>query len=404
LSAIQSPKHLSLFEFVTLMAALTSLIALSIDAMLPALQQIGDELGANDPNQAHLIVSLFFIGSGVGQLFFGPFSDAYGRRPTVFFGLIIFVAGSLLCMWTTSMEGMLAGRIIQALGASGPRIAALAMVRDKYAGEAMARIVSFIMVVFILVPLIAPLVGQIILVYWEWRAIFWFFVLFALMGGGWCYLRQSETCPPDKRHPMQWAHFFNSCRLILTHPPVMGYTLASGFIFGAFLGYVSASQTLLQVIYDTGKAFPFYFALLALSVGIASFVNGKLVVKLGMKKLVYLSLYGLTACSCIQLILTSLSEGKPHFGMLLTILFISFFCVGMLFGNLKATAMKPLGDIAGLGTALVSSLSTFVSVPIAVIISGYISETVTPIALGFLVFSLLSLLSIKLAENAQYSE
>jgi len=253
---------LGLFEFVALMALMTSLVALSIDAMLPALHQIGDDLGIVATQDTHLIVSLFFIGMGFGQLYYGPVSDDKGRRYAIISGLIIFAIGSLVCMFAETLTVMLIGRVIQAFGVSGPRIAALAVIRDQYEGEAMARVMSFIMMVFILVPMLAPSFGQSILLMFSWHHIFSAFLVIGLLTGIWFFVRQPETLPKDQRSPFSWRQLAISSKYILTHRMVMFYTIAMGLIFGGFLAYISASQTVFQQIYDTGELFPLYFALL----------------------------------------------------------------------------------------------------------------------------------------------
>lgn len=396
-------RELGLPEFVSLMACLTSIVALSIDAMLPALAQIGEAIGTTDPQQPHLIVSLFFIGMAFGQFFFGPLSDARGRRATILVGLIIFAIGTVICMFANTLEVMLFGRIVQAFGVSGPRIAALAVIRDKYEGDAMARVMSFMMMIFILMPMLAPLIGQGIIAVSSWRHIFTFFLIFALFVGCWFFLRQPETLPKNKRTPFSWKALAESSWYILTHRTVMAYTLASGFIFGAFLAYISASQTVFQFIYDTGEMFPFYFALLAFGVGIASFINGKLVMRWGMYRLSNIAFVGYL-CSAIVLTAQAwLYQGVPPFVPFVVNMFAAFFFVGILFGNLGAIAMQPLGDMAGLGAAIINSLSGFISVPIAVFIGQFIEDSITPIGLGFVVFTLLAIWSVALANRVTVS-
>lgn len=394
MAELSSKKELGLAEFVTLMASLTSLVALSIDAMLPALAQIGTELGATDPQQPHLIVSIFFLGMAFGQMFFGPFSDTKGRRAAILLGLIIFAVGTLICAVAHTMEVMLIGRIVQAFGVSGPRIAALAVVRDKYEGEAMARVMSFMMMVFILMPMVAPLIGQGIMAVGSWRHIFTFFLVTALVIGCWFFLRQTETLPKTKRQPFNWQSFIASSKYILTNPMVMGYTLGSGFIFGGFLAYISASQTIFQFIYKTGDMFPLYFALLAFAVGFASFVNGKLVMRFGMFRLSNLALVGFLVGGALLAFQAHHFDGVPPLWMFVTNMFIAFFCVGILFGNLSAIAMQPLGHMAGLGAAIINSLSGLISVPIAIFIGHFISQSVLPVGLGFVLSTLLAGLAI----------
>jgi DHA1 family bicyclomycin/chloramphenicol resistance-like MFS transporter len=383
---------IGLFEFVALMALMTSLVALSIDAVLPALSQIGADLDITDSRQSHLIVSLFFIGMAFGQLYYGPLSDSKGRRYAIISGLIIFAVGSLVCMYAESLEVMLVGRVIQAFGVSGPRIATLAVIRDKYEGEAMARVMSFIMMVFILVPMLAPIFGQTILFWFSWQHIFSSFLIYGTLIGLWFFIRQPETLPKEKRLPFSWSQLWISSKFILTHKLVMFYTISSGTIFGAFLAYISSSQTLFQHIYDTGELFPMYFALLAFSIGLASFINGHLVMRLGMRKLCTWAMLGWLLFSMVLTILCLISDGVPPLWQFVCVLFGAFFCIGILFGNINAMAMQPLGEMAGLGAAIIGSLSSMISVPTAVFVGSFIDSTITPVALGFLGFGSVSFL------------
>ncbi|WP_133468950.1 multidrug effflux MFS transporter [Paraglaciecola marina] len=396
---MSSPEHIKqpltkpdigLSEFVALMAVMTSLVALSIDAMLPALHHIGQDLQINNAQDTHLIVSMFFIGMGFGQLYYGPVSDDKGRRYAILSGLIIFAIGSVICMLAESLTVMLVGRVIQAFGVSGPRIAALAVIRDKYEGEAMARVMSFIMMVFILVPMVAPSFGQAIMFWASWRHIFSSFLLIGLLVGLWFFIRQPETLPKEMRQPFSWPQLWQSSKFILTHKLVMFYTLSMGLSFGAFLAYISASQTIFQHIYDAGELFPLYFALLAFSIGFASFINGTLVMRLGMRTLCTWAMIGWLIFSSLLLTLCWFYAGIPPMWMFVSVLFCAFFCIGILFGNINAMAMQPLGSMAGLGAAIIGSLSSLFSVPIAVFIGGFIEQTVTPIAVGFCVFGLIS--------------
>ena len=303
---------ISLFEFVALMATMTSLVALSIDSVLPALSQIGAYLKVTNPSQTHLIISVFFVGMAFGQLYYGPLSDDRGRRYVIISGLTVFAIGSLVCINAESLEVMLIGRVIQAFGVSGPRIATLAVIRDKYEGEAMARVMSFIMMVFILVPMLAPILGQTILFWFSWQYIFSSFLIYGLLIGLWFFIRQPETLPKDKRQAFTWSQLWISSKFILSHKLVMFYTLSLGTIFGAFLAYISSSQTLFQHIYDTGELFPMYFAMLAFSIGLASFINGNLVMRLGMRKLCTWAMLGWLLFSAVLSILCLIFEGIPR--------------------------------------------------------------------------------------------
>ncbi|AXR04946.1 multidrug effflux MFS transporter [Salinimonas sediminis] len=392
---------LNLYEFVALMAMMTSLVALSIDSMLPALSQIGQALQAKDDHEAHLIVSIFFAGMAFGQLFFGPYSDARGRRETILVGLCVFGVGTLVCMQAQDMNTMLAGRLIQAFGVSGPRIAAMAIIRDLYVGDAMARVMSFIMMVFILVPMLAPVVGQAVLYFFSWQHIFTLFLVVAFIAGSWFFSRQPETLPATRRAAFSWRQFWRSSGFILTHMSVMGYTLAMGCIFGAFLAYLSASQTIFQEFYHTGELFPYIFATLAFSIGLASFFNGTMVVKLGMTRLIRVALIGVIVFALVFNAILWFYKGLPPLAVTISVMFCGFFFVGILFGNLNAMAMEPLGDMAGLGAAIIGSLSSMIAVPVALFIDSFLTSTLTPIGIGFLVFFVLAAVAVKTGERSR---
>ncbi|MGQ8366461.1 multidrug effflux MFS transporter [Glaciecola sp. 1036] len=390
-------KRLPLPEFITLLALLTSLVALSIDAMLPALDVIGDELNSASPQENFLIVSLFFGGMAVGQLFFGPFCDARGRRLTILVGLIIFLLGTLICYLSTSMETLLLGRLVQAFGVSGPRIASMALIRDLYVGDAMARVMSFITVIFILVPMVAPLIGQFVIQLYGWRHIFTVFAIVTLISGAWFFTRQAETLPRQYRVKFNWFSFMRSLLFLVKHPVVMGASIGMGSIFGAFLAYLSGSQTIFQSIYDTGEYFPLLFATLAFSIGAASFFNGVMVLKIGMIKLVSNAVV-LTLIFAIVLTAISLFyNGKPPLWLFVTTMFIGFFFIGILFGNLNSLAMEPVGHIAGVGAAFIGSFTSLMAVPIGIFIGQFLDTSVTPIAIGFTVFGFVTLIAVRIA-------
>ncbi|NMH60714.1 multidrug effflux MFS transporter [Alteromonas ponticola] len=395
----QASPTLHIVEFIALMALLTSFVALSLDAMLPALNQIGEALQADSLQQVHLTISVFFVGMGVGQLFFGPFADAMGRRAAILLGLVIFALGTVVCMSATSMDMLIVGRIIQAIGVSGPRIASMAIIRDIYVGDAMARVMSFIMMVFILVPMLAPIVGQLVLNAFSWRHIFTLFLIMTIVVGCWFFARQPETLRKDNRRPFRWKKLYASCLRIFRNRTVMGYTVAMGCIFGSFLSYLSASQTIFQTFYQTGDNFPYYFAALAFAVGLASFFNVTMVMRVGMKRLCRIALYGVISFSLIFTALIHQWQGLPPLWVTIVTMFCGFFFIGILFGNLNAMAMQPLGNMAGLGAAIIGSFSSLLAVPIAISIDSYIHTTLYPIGVGFMIFMSLAFLAVNFAER-----
>ena len=373
---------LAFVEFVAIMSMMMALTALSIDAMLPALPQISSELGAANPNDRQLVISLIFLGQGVGQLFFGPLSDKTGRKPALYAGYALFIVGSLVSVFSASFAIMLLGRLLQGIGISAPRAISLALVRDRFEGRRMARVMSFVMTVFILVPAIAPTIGHGILSIAGWRAIFGVFVLFALVTVIWFALRVPETLAPENRIPFSLRRIVSSIREILKIRSALGYTLTSGLVYGVFLGYLNSSQQIFQEQYALGALFPFYFGVISLSLGAASFLNARLVMRYGMTKLVRLALGIIFGLAVVFLAVSGALAGHPPLWLLMTYLMVSFFSIGILFGNINALAMQPLGHLAGTGAAVVGALSTLISMLLGTAIGQSYNGTVLPLVIG----------------------
>lgn len=380
-----------LVEFVALVALLSSLIALAIDAMLPALPIIGDDLGVNNPNSPQLIIATVFLGMLVGQLLFGPLSDSVGRKPLIYSGLGLFMLGSLVSMFSQSFGMMLFGRVLQGIGVAAPRVVTMALVRDCYSGREMAQIMSFTMMVFIMVPAIAPSLGQGILWFASWRAIFGAFILLSAPILIWFWLRMPETWPVAKRRPFAWREQWTATKIVCSNRLVMGYSMVTGLVFAAFLGYLNSVQQILQEQYGLGDQFPLYFAVLALAIGGASIVNAKLVMKLGMSLLSARALQVVSAWSAVFLVLVLMLHGQPPLGLFMAYCLVAFFSMGSLFGNLNALAMETIGDYAGIGASIIGVLSSAIAIPIGVVIGQAYNNTVIPIVLGFLILTVLAL-------------
>jgi DHA1 family bicyclomycin/chloramphenicol resistance-like MFS transporter len=396
---IRRKSNLSLTEFVVIISMMMSLTALSIDAMLPALPEMGADLKVQDPNSRQLVVSTIFLGLAAGQLFFGPLSDRTGRKPAIYAGLVLYIAGALIAVSAASFPMLLFGRFLQGFGVSAPRAVGLALVRDRFEGRAMARVMSFIMTIFILVPMIAPTLGQAILLVSGWRAIFAAFVLLACISLLWFGLRMPETLAAGNRAPFSLARVVAASREIAGIRPALGYTVIAGFISGAHLGYLSSAQQLFQEQYGLGQRFPIIFAAIAFSIGLASFLNARLVLLFGMRALVKRALLTILMLSAVALGFALLASGQPPLGFLLGYLMLAFFCVGILFGNNNALAMQPLGHMAGIGAAIVGSLSTFTSVPLGTLIGQSYDGTVLPLISGLAVLSVLSLIIVRWVES-----
>lgn len=386
-------------EFVGLCALLTSLVALSIDSMLPALTTIGAELGVGSANRAQLVVSALFLGLGLGQMLYGPLSDRFGRKLAIQLGLGMFVLGSVLSIVSTSFPMMLAGRLLQGLGVAGPRIVTVAMVRDRYAGAEMARILSLIMALFLLVPTVAPAIGQTILLFASWRWIFGLLLAVALTGWIWLVLRQPETLKPEHRRPFSVGTIARGALETMRNRTTAGYTLAAGLVLGAFLGFLNSAAQILLVQYALGTLFPAYFATLALTQGAAALLNSRLVMRFGMRALTRVAISGVIVISSVFFITSALMDGHPPFWALMLYLLLIFFCVGLLFGNLNALAMEPLGHMAGIGASAVGTVATLLAMALGATIGALYDGTILPLAGGFAMLGTLSLAAMLAAER-----
>ena len=387
---MQNPK-VTKFEFIALMAFLMSVVALAIDALLPALDIIGNSLHTQENSDHQLLITMIFIGLGVGPLFFGPLSDSLGRKPMVFVGFGIFILASIICVYAKSLEIMVLGRILQGFGLSAPRTISVAIIRDLYAGDYMAKIMSFVIVIFLLVPIIAPAIGKLILDSFNWEAIFIFQIIFCLLIAFWFWKRQEETLNPKNRIDFKIDLFKKGFLELMRFKKTIAYTLISGLITGSFMVYLSTSQQIFQEQYGLKEAFPFIFAGLATASGGAILLNGLFVVKYGMKKIINVSLIGFFLISVCYAFLFYNSVNPPII-IILSFFSLQFFCLGFLFGNLRAIAMEPVGHIAGIGAAITGFISTLMAVPISIVIGKFVRLTVLPIFIGFSICSFISIL------------
>ena len=381
----------SQLEFVVLMAALMSIVALSIDAVLPALPMIGDYLNVSSPLENPKLITSIFLGLGFGQLIFGPLSDSFGRKPIVYAGFIVFIIASIICITAKNFEMMLFGRVLQGIGLAAPRTMCIAMVRDSYDGDYMAKILSIVVMIFILVPVVAPTLGQFLMNNYNWEFIFTFNLLFGVLVMLWFWLRQPETLKDKYRIPYRLSIFKTGTIAFFKIKPAVIYTLLSGFITGSFMVYLSTSQQIFEKQYDLADEFPLIFASLAISVGLSTFMNSQLVVRFGMRKIVHISMLSFVLISLVFIILFS-SGNNPSIEVLIGFFALQFFTIGFLFGNLRALAMQPMGHIAGIGSALNGFISTVMAVPIANYIGGFVTDSVKPLFIGFLVTGLISLI------------
>lgn len=388
-------------EFVILISLMMSLTALSIDAVLPALAQIGTELGVQNPNDRQLVITMIFLGLSIGQLFFGPLSDQTGRKPAIYIGLVGYMLGALLSAFSVNFTMMLFGRFLQGIGVSAPRAVTLALVRDQYEGRRMAQVMSFVMTIFILVPIIAPTLGQAILLFAGWRTIFSVYIILGLIVLIWFGLRQPETLAPENRVTLSVTRLWQMILVVVRNQASLWYTITAGLISGAFIGYLNSAQQIFQEQYALGDLFSIYFSIIAISLGLASFLNARLVMRFGMRTLVRTALYGISGLALLAFSYTYFINIQPALWLLMTYLMLTFFCVGILFGNLNSLAMEPLGKVAGIGSAIVGSLSTIISTIIGAIIGQQYNGTILPLIIGLFLMAAASIFTAHRADPDQ---
>lgn len=394
-ASLMPTKKIAQFEFIALMAAMMSLAALSIDAILPGLPQIGHSLNHAESADLQLIIIMIFLGLGFGQLVLGTLSDSYGRKPIVYLGVVIFIFASLICIFATTLEMMLVGRVLQGVGLSAPRSVSTSIIRDLYVGDYMARIMSFIAVIFILVPMIAPIMGQFVLDKYDWQAIFYFQMLFAVLLIIWFARRQVETLSKEKRIKLSRSLFIDGTKEFMKHPDSVLFTLVSGLMTGGFMVYLSSSQHIFQDLYGMQEEFVYIFAGLAFFMGLATFLNGSLVMRFGMLRLATTALIVFTATALIYMAL--FYSSKPSIVILLVFTAAQFLSLGFVFGNIRAITMQPIGHIAGIGASISGFVSTVLAVPIAALVGQFLTDTPLPMFIGFFSCGLAALVLVWIA-------
>ena len=384
-------------EFVILAAAMQALTALSMDAMLPALPAMGSDLQTINVNDVQLIVLTMMMGLALGHVLYGPLSDSIGRKPPIYLGFAVYTAGTLICLSSQTLDWMLCGRFLQGLGIAGPRIVMNAVVRDRFKGNQMARVLSLVMTVFIMVPVLAPSLGQFLLEFFHWQAIFWMFLLFSTIVCIWFHLRLKETLKQSKPFSIkgiQWG-----LAEILRSRRSLGYTLATGFLFSPMVAYISSAQQIYADVFGMEAEFPLIFGFLALGFGLASLFNARLVMRFGMRRIALTSALLVTGFSFIFWLGLIGFGSRPELWIYIAFMMLVFLGLGFLFGNLNALAMEPLGHIAGVGASFIGFLSHLVAIPIGMLIGRAFDGTIMPQVSGQAFCFLAMVLSILWAES-----
>ena len=379
-------------EFTAMIAMLMATVAFSIDAMLPALPEIGATLSPADPTRAQLVVTSFVLGMGLGTFFTGPLSDAFGRKPVVLGGVALYLLATLAAWSTTSLEGLLFTRVLMGIAAAGPRVVAVALVRDLYKGRVMAQMMSFIMVIFSLVPALAPSVGYYIIAGFGWRAVFLALMGFALFSGGWLLLRQPETLSPAARRPLKVATLAAAVREMFAHQTARTSILIQTLSLGMLFTVVSSVQMIFDVTFGRGDEFHLWFGGIALLAASASVLNARIVMRLGMRAIIRAAFRAQIVISGLLVAAVALQLPEPWlFPVFVFWTWSNFFQLGLTIGNLNALAMEEMGHIAGVAASVISAVSTvgavFIAAPLGLMFDG----TPLPMAAGIGLCAVLAL-------------
>ncbi|WP_460930951.1 multidrug effflux MFS transporter [Shinella zoogloeoides] len=388
-------------EFIALMALLMALNALAIDIMLPGLQEIGASLGVENENHRQYVISAYLIGFACAQLFYGPISDRFGRRKPMLFGLAIYAVSSLFAILVPSFAALLALRFIQGIGSAATRVITVSIVRDVFGGRAMAEVMSLIMMVFMVVPVMAPGTGQVVMLFGEWHLIFIFMAVMTVIIGTWMYVRLPETLHPEDVRPFTARSILGGFRIVLTDRVALCYTLASTFIFGGLFGFINSAQQIYVGIYGLGVWFPLAFAGVAAFMALSSFVNSRLVGRFGMRRLSHGALLGFLTVNTIWLVLSLLWPTHLPFTIFIVLFALTMFQFGWIGSNFNSLAMEPLGHVAGTASSVLGFMGTAGGTVIGAIIGQSFNGTSLPLVIGFFTLSVIGLIFVLIAEHGK---
>ncbi|MFZ4165668.1 multidrug effflux MFS transporter [Brevundimonas sp. NPDC058933] len=386
-------------EFVCLIAIMMALNALAIDAMLPALPHIGEDLGVANENTRQWVITAYLLGFGGAQLFYGPLADRFGRRPILFIGIGLYVAFSVLAAFAQSFEWLILSRIGMGLGSAATRVLAVSIVRDRYSGRTMARVMSLSFLVFLGVPILAPTVGQLIMLVAPWR---WIFGFFALFGGSfliWAALRLPETLHPEDRMPIKVKRIAGAFGQALSSRIGMGYTLAMTAISGALFAFINSSQQIFFDVFKSPGLFTTVFAMVAGGIALASVLNSRLVEKLGSRLIAHTALMGFIAFSLLHAVIAY--AGHDSLWMFAVLQACKMFCFGFIAGNFGSMAMEPMGHIAGTAASAQGFISTIGGALLGFWIGQHFDGTTVPMTVGFAALGLAALLLVLAAEKGR---
>jgi len=399
MSALAAPSHkISFTEFLILIASLMACQAVAVDAMLPALPIIAHALGLNNENHAQWIITAYVVGMGVGQLFWGIVSDRFGRRPVLLTGLALYAVAALLVGLSTSFASLLGWRFTHGVAAASV-VVARSVIRDLYGGRQMARVMSLTFIVFLMVPIIAPSIGQLILLAAPWRYLFVMFCGFGCVVWLWTYWRLPESLHPEYRLTLSAPQIMHSIKLVVANPISRYNTLAGTMTFGAIISYVGMVQQIFADVFARPALMPTVFALCAAAMGVAAFVNSRIVERVGMRRVSQVGLLVFIAASFVHVAVAA--SGHETLLTFVVLQSITFACVGVMAANFGAMAMEPMGSVAGIAASLQGCVSTAGAAVVGALIGRQFDGSTLPLAVGTAICGIIALIFVLFAEQGK---
>jgi DHA1 family bicyclomycin/chloramphenicol resistance-like MFS transporter len=386
-------------EFVALIAALMAVNALGIDSMLPALPAIGDELGIAHENDRQWIIAAYVLGFGTFQLVYGPIADRYGRKPVLIVSMVLFAITSVIAGFASTFPLLIAARVLQGIAAASSRVLTVSIVRDCYSGRKMARVMSLSFIVFLAVPILAPSLGQLILLVAPWHWIFWALGAFGALLALWAGLRLPETLHPEYRVEIAPRAIAGAAAAVLGNRYSLGYTLAMTLMFGALMGFINSSQQIFFEVFRTPDLFPILFACIAAAMAVASFINSRIVERIGTRLVSHAGLIGFILISGLHALVAAAGhENLVSFGVLQG---LTMFCFGLVGSNFGSMAMAPVGHIAGIASSVQGFISTTGGALIGLAIGQSFNGSTVPVAAGFFILGILAILVVLVTERGR---
>ncbi len=388
-------------ELLVMISSIMALTAMGIDLLLPAFDDIRAAFDIPDSsNQVSQVITVYFLGLAIAQLVWGPLADRFGRKKILYCSIGVYALGAVLSAIAPSFTWLLLGRFVWGVGAAGTRVVAVAIVRDSFEGSKMAQAMSQIMAVFVLVPVFAPSFGALLIELFNWQSLFWFCVIWSGAILLWT-LRLSETLRPEHRRELEVRSVVSGFKVVVSNRMTFGYTIATLFLQAIFTSYLASSERIISDIFDRGDQFPVIFGAVAVLFGVGAIINGQVVGRFGMYRLIRVMLMAAMGMGLALLAVALLTNGRPSFWIYMPLLGIMLAMFMFLMPNLNTAALEPMGAVAGTATSLTGAIRTAGGALLGAIVDSQLSDTVLPFSIAIVIFMALAIATARWAERGQ---